>query len=285
MRTTLACALGSAVAIFALAAAGCGGGQRQSADGATIDYPRAAEDVVLRVEVGGGYVPPVEHLEEQLPLFVLYGDGRAIAHAGEDGALPKLVERRLAEDGIQATLRAARDAGLHGPDRRYEVAEVVDDHTTTFTVVADGDTHVTAAYALGTNDELPSGLIDFEASLHDLDRWLPEGSVGPARPFDYEALMMFVVPDGEEMSDLGGADESGGPREAEWPLATDMDELGEPLPNMREVRCAVVEGPELGRVRAAAEDATANTLWRQGKTVRLLAFVPLLPGEPRCPSE
>jgi hypothetical protein len=285
MRTTLARALGSAVAILALASAGCGADDRADADGGTIDHPRGADDVIVRVDVGGGYVPLVEHLGERLPRFALYGDGRAITHAGAEGALPALVERRLTEDGIQAILRAARDAGLRGPDRRYQLAELTDAHTTTFTVVADGARHVTAAYALEDNDEAPSRLVDFESSLHELDRWLPDGSVGPARRYDYEALVVFVVSDMEQMSDLGGADDGGGPREAEWPLASEVAALGEPLANMPEVRCGVVEGPELKRVRAAAERAAPNTLWRQGETVRLLAFVPLLPGEPRCPSE
>ncbi len=283
MRTTLACAVGSAVTVLALAASGCGTTEPRETGGG--EQPRRAEDVLLRVDVGGGYVPLVEHFEEQLPRFVLYGDGRAIALADGDGALPELVERRLTEDGVEAILRAARDAGMHGPDRRYDEPELTDAHTTTFTVVANGDTHVTHAYALEDNDEAPSALIEFQASLHELDRWLPQGSFGPARPFDYQALVVFVVSDLEQMGDFPEAERGGGPAEAEWPLATSLAEFGEPLGNMSDVRCGVVEGMELERLRTAAEQATTGTVWRHGDTVRSLSFVPLLPGEPRCPAE
>ncbi len=283
MRTTLACAVGSAVTVLALAASGCGTAEPRETGGG--EQPRRAEDVLLRVDVGGGYGPLVEHFEEQLPRFVLYGDGRAVALADGDGALPELVERRLSEDGIQAILAAARDAGLHGPDRRYDVPELTDAHTTTFTVVADGDTHVTAAYALEDNDEAPSALIEFQASLHELDRWLPQGSFGPARPYDYQSLVVFVFSDLEQMGDFPNGERDEAPAEREWPLRSTPADFGEPLENMQDVRCGVVEGTELEHLRTAAEQARTGTVWRHGGTVRLLAFVPVLPGEPRCPAE
>lgn len=284
MRRKPARTLGAALALVAFGSAGCGATEPREAGGGRSEQPRGAESVLLRVALGGGYVPLVEHFEERLPRFILYGNGRAIALADGDGALPDLVERRLTEDGIQAILTAARDAGLHGPDRNYDVPELTDAHTTTFTVVAGGDTHVTHAYALAENDEAPSGLVEFEASLHDLPRRLPEGSFGPARPYDYEALVVFVLSDLEQMEDFPEAEHGGAPAEAEWPLATSLADFGEPLGNMQDVRCGVVVDMELERLRTAAEQVTDGAVWRHGDAVRLLAFVPVLPRELRCPA-
>lgn len=261
---------------------------------ATIDHPRGSQDLVVQVHTGGGFVPLVWHLRE-LPLFSLYGDGRMITEGPQIAifpppALPALVERRVTEDGIQAILRAAREAGLRGPDRRYEELGVTDVPTTTFTVVTDGQTHRTAVYGLG---EVPEGvpvgdreargrLLEFQSMLLDLERWLPEGSVSPDTPYEYDRLRIFVVPPGEGGGDFGGDDQLE-PSKREWPLPGPLAEFGEPLPNTPDVRCGTVEGSELRKVLAAAAGADVDTVWRSGGATHLVAFVPLLPGEPPCP--
>ncbi|MGH2683448.1 MAG: hypothetical protein ACRDIX_09485 [Actinomycetota bacterium] len=284
------------LALVALAAAACaritGGGGSDS----RIEYPRGSEDLVLQVHSGGGFVPVHWHLREH-PHFSLYGDGRVITQGPQIAifpppALPALLERRVSDEGIQAILRAAREAGLHGRDRRFEVFEVTDLPTTTFTVVTDGQAHETAVYGLGeVPDDLPVAdreerrtLFEFQSKLLDLESWLPEGSVSLDRPYEYDRLRVFVVPAGEGGGDYGG-DEELQPSRMDWPLPEALSAFGEPMPNTPDIRCGAVEGPDLNEVLTAAGKANVETLWRSGGTVHLIAFVPLLPGEPPCPEQ
>jgi hypothetical protein len=65
-----------------------------------------------------------------------------------------------------------------------------------------------------------------------------------------------------------------------WPLA-DLD--GQPMSGLNAgARCTVLRGNDINAVRAAAEGATAGTLWRGDDQLWALAFRPLLPNEPDC---
>jgi hypothetical protein len=220
---------GSALILLALLASACARITGDRGEDGRIEYPRGAEDLVLQVHSGGGFVPIVWHLREQ-PLFSLYGDGRVITQGPQIAiypppALPALLERHVSDEGIQAILRAAREAGLQGPDRRFEVFEVTDLPTTTFTVVTDGQVHETAVYGLGeVPDDLPVAdreerrtLFEFQSELLDLESWLPEGSVSSDRPYEYDRLRVFVVPTTEGGGDYGGDDQLE-PSRKEWPL-------------------------------------------------------------------
>jgi hypothetical protein len=143
---------------LALLGAACAGLRAPDpGDGSSpIAHPAGAADLVLRVDVGGGFVPAQYHLR-QLPSFSLFGDGTVITLGPQieiypGPALPNVLARSIDEDGIQAILRAADEAGLLGPDADYDHACVADLPTTTFTVVAGGRTHVVSAYALGFDD-------------------------------------------------------------------------------------------------------------------------------------
>jgi hypothetical protein len=285
-----------ALALVGLAATSCAGITGGRSDDGRIEYPRGSEDLVLQVHSGGGFVPMVWHLRE-LPLFSLYGDGRVITQGPEIAiypppALPALLERRVSDEGIQAILKAAREAGLQGPDRRFEVLEVTDLPTTTFTVVADGQTHQTAVYGLGELPEYaPVGerearqeLVEFQSQLLDLESWLPQGSVSSDRPYEYGRLQVFVVPTSEGGGDYGGDDQLE-PSRMDWPLPGPLSAFGEPMPNTPDVRCGMVEGPELKKVLAAAGEASIETRWQSPGGAHLIAFRPLLPGEPACPTQ
>jgi hypothetical protein len=286
----------SALALVAMAATACaritGGG---GGDG-RIEYPRGSDDLVLQIHSGGGFVPTHWHLRE-LPLFSLYGDGRVITQGPQIAiypppALPALLERRVSDEGIQAILEAAREAGLQVSDRRYEEFGVTDGPTTTFTVVTDGQTHQTAVYSLGEPLEFaPVGdrearqmLFEFQSQVLDLESWLPEGSVSSDRPYEYDQLRVFVVPTSEGGGDYGG-DEQLEPSRKDWPLPGALSVFGEPMPNTPDIRCGAVEGPDLNHVLAAAGKANVETRWRGGGDVHLIAFRPLLPGEPPCPEQ
>jgi hypothetical protein len=288
--------LGSVLVGFALLAPACAGITRGRGEDGRIDYPRGSEELVLRVHSGGGFVPTHWHLRE-LPLFSLYGDGRVITQGPQIAiypppALPALLQRRVSDEGVQAILKAARDAGLQGPDRRLEVFEVTDLATTTFTVVTDGQVHETAVYGLGEPpDDAPIGdreerqeLFAFQSELLDLESWLPEGSVSSDHPYEYDRLRVFVVPVSEGGGDYGGHDQPE-PSRKEWPLPGSLSAFGEPMPNTPDVRCGTVEGADLKAVLAAAGEASVDTIWHSGRAVHLIAFRPLLLEEPPCPKQ
>lgn len=248
-----------------------------------IQHPTGARDLVVRVEVGGGFLP-VEASLVQIPGFSLFGNGQVVVTGPQieiypGPALPNLQGRLIDERGIQAILEAARDAGLEGPDRQYDDPTIADAGTTTFTVVADGDRHVTTAYALSESDDPNSDrakLYEFSRKLGDLESWLPEGSFGKEQPFEFDALRVFVTSEfpegGEELPQS----------EKEWPLSAPLSSFGEPVEGQEDLRCGVVAGPDLAELRPLAEDANQLTPWRSGEDVYHLMFRPLLRDESGC---
>src|SRR4029453_7915808 len=134
-----------------LLVAGCGRLTKAGSGG--IDHPTGAADLVLRMDVGGGFVAPTYELR-RIPTWSLFGDGRIITEGPQieiypGPALPSVQVQTVTEEGIQAILKAAEAAGLLGPNRTYGQDCVADAPTTTFTVYADGTKHVVSAYALG----------------------------------------------------------------------------------------------------------------------------------------
>ncbi len=254
-----------------------------------IDHPTDPSDLVLRMEECCGFLPMSAALK-QVPSFSLYGDGRLITQGPQieiypAPALTNLQVVRLDEEGIQAILRAARPAGLLGPDRQHELPTVLDATTTTFTVVSGGTRHVVSAYALGMDGEtsLPAqerqarqALSEFRAKLFDLRRWLPAGSVGQETPLKFEEIRVLVTP--------------GAPREEpeleqpviEWPLPSSLSGFGEPLENRSSMRCGSVEGAELDALLPRALEANDLTPWRSEGLLYSLVFRPLLPDESGC---
>jgi hypothetical protein len=296
MRSKRLHIFGSVLILLAVPATACAGITGGRGDDGRIEYPRGSENLVLQVHSGGGFVPIVWHLRE-FPLFSLYGDGRVITQGPQIAiypppALPALLERRVSDEGIQAILKAAREAGLQGAGRRFEVFEVTDLPTTTFTVVTEGQVHETAVYGLGeVPDDLAVGdrkerrtLFEFQSDLLDLESWLPEGSVSSDRPYEYDRLTVFVVPVSEGGGDYGGDDQLE-PSRKEWPLPGSLSAFGEPMPNTPDVRCGTVEGADLKPVLAAAGEASVDTMWHSGGAAHLIVFRPLLPGEPPCPKQ
>src|SRR5215212_7606087 len=123
----------------------------------TIEHPTGADDLILRVEVVGGFVPPQVLLSE-IPQLSLYGDGRAITTGPmidifPSPALPNLRQVTLTEAGIQEVLAAAQAAGLLDGDRTYFNNTVADAPTTVFTVHTGGMTSTISAYGLGFGDD------------------------------------------------------------------------------------------------------------------------------------
>jgi hypothetical protein len=282
--------------VSALILAACGrfneGGGDSGGDGRSegIDHPTGADELVLRVETGGGFVP-VEYNLRAVPGLSLYGDGRLIVEGPvpeiyPGRAMPNLRVTRLSEEAVQAMLRAAERAGLLGKDANYGFPCVTDLPTTTFTVVADGATHTVSAYALGfeadgagdcpdVDEGARADLLAFWNELGDPARWLPEGSVGATEEYAPTAMRVYVQPyrGDPELEQVP----------VPWPLEGSLAAFGEPDPNLADLRCGVVAGADLQMLLPDALAANELTPWISDGEDHGLIFRPLLPDEkPTC---
>jgi hypothetical protein len=126
-----------------------------------LEHPTGATDVVLRSEVGGGFVM-AGFAASQVPTFTLYGDG-TIVFRNDAQELPPmqgsvmrtnpLRTAKLSEDQIQDLLVYALEvAGLGVARAQYDNPMVADAGTTTFTIDAGGVKKAVAITALGMED-------------------------------------------------------------------------------------------------------------------------------------
>ena len=291
--------IGVAIAAIAVLASACGGvgdddpgsGGATGATGATgIEHPTGADQVILRTAYEGGFVA-YEYTLATTPFWSLFGDGTLIVPGPQieiypGPALPNLIATPVSEEGIQAILEAARDAGLTDGDANYGDDCIADAANTVFTTNADGQTSVVSAYALDVGE--PAGtcgnrkdadarakLAAFQAMLTDLQSWLPDGSLGTERPYDPTEMRVFALPyqaDPELPQDP-----------IEWPLDGSLDGFGEPIDGApADTRCGVVTGEELATLLSAAGDANGLTPWTSGGTDYHLILRPLLPDEHTC---
>ena len=124
--------IGVAIAAVAVLGSACGrvgnadpgSGGATGASGATgIEHPTGANDLILGVGYEGGFVA-YEYTLGSTPFWSLFGDGTLIVPGPQieiypGPALPNLTATPVSEDGIQAILQAARDAGLMDGDANY----------------------------------------------------------------------------------------------------------------------------------------------------------------------
>jgi hypothetical protein len=259
-----------------------------------IQHPTDPSHLILKVDVGGGFVSPQVTLR-RAPAFALYGDGRVITEGPQieiypGPALPNLQVTRLTEVGIQAILEAAHDAGLTGPDRQFTTMTIADAPTTTFTLVADGQRHVTSVYALGEVTDATQGipsdefeartqLSAFYAKLTDLRSWLPQGSVGDDTPYSFDELRIFVL--GESANPEPGLEQV----PVDWPLAAQpLATFGQPMGSGFNGRCGSVAGADLTTLRPLVMKSNELTPWQSAGQSFTLVFQPLLPDESGCPA-
>lgn len=127
-----------------------------------IAHPMGSEEIVLRYDVAGGFVPP-EFFAAHVPQFTLYGDGRVVftssavvVEPDPDGAFPSqpLRTAQLTETQVQdLILFALRDGGLALAKTEYTNGMVADAPTSVFEIHADNDSKTVSAYALGMMGE------------------------------------------------------------------------------------------------------------------------------------
>ncbi|MEW6058695.1 MAG: hypothetical protein AB1551_00880 [Actinomycetota bacterium] len=276
------------IVVLALLTGACGRSGGDGGGGPAIEHPTGPNDLVLRVETGGGFVAPAWALK-QIPQLSLYGGGRLITQGPQieiypGPALPNLVAETVSEGGVQAILEAAQKAGLMGPDAHYECAGIFDAPTTTFTLFAAGEKHVVSAYALGMDQgtcegsdvEARSKLAVFQANLSDLSNWLPQGSVGEPSSFEASELRLYVQPY------AGPSDQGLRQQPIDWPLSEPLASFGRSEATFADMRCGVVRGSDLALLLPEAERANELTPWRSEGKKHSLVFRPLLPDEHTC---
>lgn len=125
---------------------------------ATISHPTGADEVVLRYEEEGGFVP-VEWLATRAPIFTLYGDGRVVfrdpalqAPPDDSGVLRHAPFQTLvlSEEEVQTLLQFAAEQGGLGVARdQYDHDGIADATTAVFTMNAGGRSKRVSVYALG----------------------------------------------------------------------------------------------------------------------------------------
>lgn len=252
-----------------LALVGCSAGGPEP--GPSVPVPTGADELVFRLVVTGGPVPPDAAFA--LPQVSVYGDGLLVRAAPDTTvaapALPVPTQRRITAAGIARLLDGARDAGLTEPTD-FGTLQVPDGPVGTFTVPG----RVTAVMVVdddagldGAQRRAHERLLAFAADLDDLGDWLGD-ELSPGAPYPYTRLAAFAVP--QELPPSA--------QTRNWPLE-DLGQAGEPH---REGRCVLLTGAELEALRDVAADARSTTSWRSVAATYHLTFCPLLPDEPDC---
>ena len=279
------------VTLVALLTAACADGSSTTSDGGGIEHPTGADQLVLRVETGGGFTAP-EYQLRLIPEFSLYGDGSIITPGPQieiypPPALPSVQSQPVSEEGMQAILQAAIDAGVDSAHDMTDMGStmVADAPTTTFTISVNGATNSFGVYALGMFEgDCPDGMSKKECDsrsslsslvgqLGDLQSWLPAGSLGTMATYEPSGSRVFVG-DVRRDADLPQ------PKVA-WPLDPPLASFGDDTG--AGYRCGVVAGSDWTQtLEPLAAGTNELTPWTSGGTRYGLVFRPLLPDETGC---
>lgn len=170
---------------------------RQPGTIGTIDHPTDPGAVVLRMSVGGGFVPYEVAFIEQNPVFTLYGNDTAVFQPAAtqesitDPWAPYQCVRLSPEQVDELLGFALEEGGLADANELYPHPYIVDTPTTSFTIDADGVSKVVSIQALGF-DEAPDeeARAGFDALADLLTHF--DDEVDGEEPYDvtlYEALL------------------------------------------------------------------------------------------------
>ncbi len=262
-------------------------------EGAGISYPEGDDELVLRYEFSGGFVP-LEWFVTSMPVHSLYGDGRMISEGPQitiypPPVLPALNVEGLTPEGVQMVLAEAESAGLLAGEQTWDelTQYLADAQTGVLTINANGETHRVSVYAPGMTDvgdmvsdeelEFRTRFNGFVGLLGNLAGWLPADAFRDVTE-EYPAKRLQLV------SQPAGVrpEEDIAPNEIEWPLDTPLAELGEPYTTLDMARCFVLEGDAFATVMSLLNDATTITRWTSAGEEYILHVRPLLPDEAGC---
>lgn len=285
----------AAVALSVLLSA-CAAGPGSSTG--PIAHP-AGDDLVLRVEYGGGMIR--DFFLTSFPIFTMTGDGRVIVPGAQidlfpGPALPAVNVRKLSEEGIQAVLKEVARTGLFSTSAEFRGAQnfVADAGDTILTLRAGGKDVVITVYGLGTLDPAGSypGVSEAELAAHrTLSRLVEElGNLDPQlpasawvdtswTPYQPEALRLLV-----RNADADPPDDSGvGNALVDWPVDSDPATFGD-VTASGDQRCGVVSGQQAKDWYAALTGAKQTTRFVKGDHRYQVTVRFQLPDEPlECP--
>jgi len=295
MKLRIACAIVVlGVLLTACAdATGPGDGSTTPSPSGVIAHASGAADLVLRVEYQGGFVAP-SYSALTIPTFSLFGDGTLVTPGAQieiypGPALPAITATSIHEDGVQAILGAALDAGLDHDARYTDMGHVMvaDAATTVFTLSVNDHTYRTEVYALGElGGEQPDGMSPdewtarqalgaFQQDLGTLVSWIPDGSVGDETAYRASAARLLV-------SDYR-PDDMLHQTAVDWPLDVPLSVFGAATPALgADTRCGVLDGQDWDQVGGLASTANQLTPWVSNGARHAIAFRPLLPDESGC---
>ncbi len=261
-----------------------------------IEYLTGSDDLVLRVDLTGGFVP-VEFMLTALPPVSVYGDGTIITQGPQIAifpppALPNLLAATVTEEGMQLILEEAKSAGLLDGDATYDdlTKYIADANTTVFITNAGGVSTMVSAYALGLGGDLSDfeiedpetwmKLSDFRDLMFSLPGWLPDDTIS-AEQGPYEIERLQIITDPIDPTATFETDEGG---EMDWPLETPLAEIGEPhlILDRDDMRCFVAEGEDLEELLPLFEQANSLVRWQSDGSEYFLHLRPLLPEEEGC---
>lgn len=238
--------------------------------------------LLLRVAADGGFVPP-GYLVTRLPSLSVYADGRVI----EPGAVPAiypgpaanpLVIHQLGKDGIEGIRAAARGAGLAGPDRTYDNAQVMDVETTVITYWDASGPHRLSIYALGF-EPAPGASAEERAARTAAANLVRQVrayvDATPGAPFGPAAYRIYATRATEPATGQPA------PNLLDWPAALPALASLPAVSRPPGAACGVIEGAALAPFTTLLGSATAITRYRQDGAEWTLAIRPLLPDEAR----
>ncbi len=232
------------------------------ADG--FEHPTDADDVVVEITFEGGFVP-VDHLFRRLPTLLVAGDGRRYVEGPQieiypQPLLPNVQVSVIGEAGIQTVLDLAADRGLLA-ERYYDSPNnIADAPDTVVTIVANGETYVHRAYALGlaAGDEIGD-----RAELAAFVEQATALSSGQSEAFEADAYLVRARP----VDDLSGFEIE--PTVVDWPADA-------PLRLDAASGCALVPADPLDALFGAASELT---FFVDDATTYQLSVKPQLPGD------
>jgi hypothetical protein len=189
-------------------------------------------------------------------------------------------------DGVQPIIQAALDAGLDVDADYTDLGStmIADAATTTFSLTANGETHVVRVYALSELASQPEqmsdeefqarqDLMDFWTSLGNLPALVGKDAVSEDKPFVSDEMRVWVS---DYQSDPTLKEPA-----IDWPLSQPLSSFGESSDSF-DARCGTVSGDDLAALMPLAEQANQLTPWRSDGAKYGLVFRPLLPDESGC---
>ncbi|MBW3588418.1 MAG: hypothetical protein KY429_03270 [Actinobacteria bacterium] len=264
----------TALALVALVSSACARGVGTRSEG-PIEHPSGGDELVVRVEMVGGFVPAEYHLQN-MPLISIFGDGSVIVSGPQieifpPPALLNPLIGKVTESEIQGILAEAEEAGLTEGDQTFENDRIADAPTHVFTIVAAGRTSRTSAYALYASETKETD------RLREFHEYLTEFAGEADESWTPPRLQLIVFEPVREPSEVE-------PNRMQWPLSVAPQDFGEPLdsPPFPGASCGVVQGDEAKQLLEVLKGATTITLWVAGDSEYRMIAAPILPDQAGC---